>query len=377
MLDNYWLIIIITAFVAALLLTGLIIPQVLRIAFRWRLFDNPDVRKVHMGAVPRLGGTTFFPIVVCSISLILGLFINFEQFSPEINYSYNTEPILFLVCSMTMLYLVGLADDLVGVKYAVKFAVQAICAVMITLSGVCIHDLYGLFGIEQIPTWIGWLMTGFAVVYIVNSFNLIDGIDGLASGIAVITLAYFGTLFYLDGFYVDSMIAWTVCGTLLAFFYYNVFGNPDRKNKIFMGDTGSLTVGMIIAFLALELSTRPVPSMLDGASPLIVAFAPLIIPLFDVVRVFLHRIRLNRNPFLPDRNHIHHKLLALGLSTKQSLLIILLSLVILLVINVLLSQLQFNTLLLLFDILIWSVANVALTNAIRKRERRLGAKLYE
>lgn len=372
----YWLQMIIIALTVSLLLTGVIIPQIIRIAFRRKLFDKPDGRKIHKGYIPRLGGTAFFPSIVFAISLTLGIFMNVEDLDADIRILENFESILFVLCSVTLLYLVGLADDLSGVRYRSKFAVQIVCAALTIFSGVCISNLSGVLWIHSLPTVFSWLLTAFMVVYIVNAINLIDGIDGLAAGLSAIAVAFYGWIFYLDGEYIDSMIAWTTFGTLLSFLYYNVFGNPLKRRKVFMGDTGSLTVGMIIAFLSIELTRDSVPSALEGANPMMIAYSPMLIPLFDVVRVSLHRVKCRRNPFLPDRSHIHHKLLAMGFSARKSLAIILFSSITLVVFNVKCSRFVNVNILLGVDILLWTVANMFITTRIRRREKHLGRKLY-
>lgn len=372
----YWIQMIIFALAVSLLLTGVIIPQIIRIAYRRKLFDKPDGRKIHKGYIPRLGGTAFFPSVVCAISLTLGIFLNIDSLDIDCKIFDVSEPILFVLCSVTLLYLVGLADDLIGVRYRSKFAVQIVCAILTIVSGVCIGSLSGVLWIHSLPTSVSWILTAFMVVYIVNAINLIDGIDGLASGLSAIAMAFFGSVFFLDGEYVNSMISWTMFGTLISFFFYNVFGNPRKRMKIFMGDTGSLTVGMVIAYLSIKLTDTRVPELIEGANPMIIAFSPMMIPLLDVVRVSIHRIKCRRNPFLPDRSHIHHKLLALGFSPRKSLAIILLSSIVLVVINVECSRYINVNILLAADILLWTFSNVIITSRIRHRESLLGRKLY-
>ncbi|MDE6010624.1 MAG: undecaprenyl/decaprenyl-phosphate alpha-N-acetylglucosaminyl 1-phosphate transferase, partial [Muribaculaceae bacterium] len=161
------------------------------------------------------------------------------------------------------------------------------------------------------------------------------------------------------------------------FLYYNVFGSAKRGKKIFMGDTGSLTIGMAIVFLAINVtSCEFADETLTTVNPMVVAFAPLIIPLFDVARVTYRRLRMRRNPFMPDRTHIHHKLLALGLTPAAALTAILTAALVMMAVNVLLSTCININILLLIDIVVWIIANLILTRAIRRRERRLGKNLY-
>ena len=209
-----------------------------------------------------------------------------------------------------------------------------------------------------------------------NSINLIDGIDGLASGLSMIALIFYSIVFFLAGEYLFALMAATTLGTLIPFFYYNVFGHAENHNKIFMGDTGSLTIGTVLAFLSIAMFRIPLGDIPGNQNPFILAIAPIILPCFDVVRVFVHRVRNGSNPFLPDKCHIHHKLLALGLVQWKALITILISDATIVGGNLLLSSLVQPTWLILGDITAWTLLNFLLTHLIRCRERRLGIKLY-
>ena len=237
--------------------------------------------------------------------------------------------------------------------------------------------MWGLAWIGQIPDWIGWCVSGFIVVYIVNAINLIDGIDGLASGLSGIALIFYGTVLTQAHAWIFALLVWAQLGTLVPFFYFNVFGDPTKRKKIFMGDTGALTVGMLLSFIALSVTNIDMPALTQDYNPIVLAFSPLIIPAFDAVRVYFHRLRRGRNPFLPDKCHIHHKLLALGLNQRSSLCSILLSAVLFMLINLSFSPYVSATWLLAGDILIWLCGNYFITRAIRRREARLNISLYD
>lgn len=367
----------ILAFGLAFLLTGILIPQILVIAFRKNLFDGHDSRKVHFGEVPRLGGIAFVPAIIFSVLATIGYSLNMDSMLIWEMLKDTLVPLLFLICALMLLFLVGIADDLIGVRYGAKFMFQIIAAILIIFSGVWVTDLYGLFGLNEISDFAGWIITALAVVYVVNAINLIDGIDGLAAGLAALALLFYGVVFYFGGSFIYSMVAFGACGSLLPFIYYNVFGNAKRGKKIFMGDTGSLTIGMAVVFLAINVTECDfADDTLINVNPMVVAIAPLIVPLFDVARVSYRRVRMRRNPFMPDRTHIHHKLLALGLTQGAALTAILVTALVALVVNVLLSMYMNINLLLLIDIVVWIVANLLMTRAIRRRERRLGKNLY-
>lgn len=377
MTTSYWIYTDLCVFCVALLLTGIIIPQILLIAFRKKLFDETDERKIHKGVVPRLGGIAFLPAFIFSICLILAINISIGLSDSISIFVAGTQTLLYLICAEMMMFLIGIADDLVGVRYKAKFVSQIICAILLCASGIYIHDLGGLLWIHEIPAWLGWCISGFIVVYLVNAINLIDGIDGLASGLSGIALIFYGIILALAQEWMLALLAWAQLGTLVPFFYYNVFGNPKKRKKIFMGDTGSLTVGMLLSFLALSVSNIESINIPADYNTIVLAFSPLIIPAFDVVRVYFHRLRQHRNPFLPDKCHIHHKLLALGLNQRASLCIILLSAIVYMVINVSLSPYVPATWILLGDIVLWSAANIIITCTIRKKESKLHTSLYE
>lgn len=377
MQSSYWIYTDIAVFLVALVLTGIIIPQILLIAFSKKLFDEVDERKVHKGIVPRLGGIAFLPAIIFSICFVLAADISLGFMSPSTMPVYSGTSLLYLLCAEMLIFLVGISDDLIGVRYKAKFACQILCAVFICASGTYIHDLGGVLWIGRMPDWLGWCISGFIVVYVVNAINLIDGIDGLASGLSAIALIFYGIILVEAGEWMLSLLVWAQLGTLMPFFYYNVFGNPTRRKKIFMGDTGALTVGLLLSFIALSMADLKAPSVTQDYNQTVLAFSPLIIPAFDAVRVYFHRVCRGRNPFLPDKCHIHHKLLALGFNQRASLCAILLTAVVFMLLNVSLSPYVGATWLLAGDVVLWSCGNVLITSAIRRRESRLQKRLYD
>lgn len=375
--SSYWIYTDLAVFVVALLLTGIIIPQILLIAFSKKLFDEVDERKIHKGVVPRLGGIAFLPAIIFSICLVLAVNISCGFSDTAKLFEDCSLSIMYLLCAEMLIFLVGIADDLIGVRYKAKFVCQILCAVFICASGTYIHNMGGMLWIHELPSWLGWCISGFIVVYIVNAINLIDGIDGLASGLSGIALIFYGIVLAQAHEWILALLVWAQLGTLVPFFYYNVFGNPTKRKKIFMGDTGSLTVGMILAFIALSVTNIDVADVTKDYNQLVLAFSPLIIPAFDVVRVYFHRIRQHRNPFLPDKCHIHHKLLALGLNQRASLCAILLAAVLFMLVNVALSPYVSATWLLVGDVLLWMCGNLLVTRAIRRKEARFHTSLYD
>lgn len=358
--------IIIAGFVLALFIARIIIPNILIISMRKGLFDVPDSRKVHKRPVSRLGGVCFFPVIlftltfVVAVSKMTGYWI-FEETDTQF-------PEFLLFCSgLTLLYIVGIADDLVGVRYRKKFLIQIFAALMFPLAGLYVNDLYGLFGIHTISPYIGVPLTVLLVVFVTNAINLIDGIDGLASGLSMVALFVFGNLFAYSGAWIYSLLAFTTIGVILPFFFFNVFGNADRGSKIFMGDTGSLTLGFILSFLTIKYIMNQYVSGINYDGAILIAFSVLLVPSLDVVRVVLRRLRNGKSPFLPDKTHIHHKFLAMGFAPRKAMITILIISFIFCLSNILLVSYVNNTLLFIGDIIVWTVMNMYMDKVINKR----------
>lgn len=373
-----WIICCFLSTLLSVLFAGILIPQILLVSYRRKLFDMPDERKIHRGTVPRLGGIAFTPVILFSVSLLLGMSILMGNTEMENMMRINAQAISFGLCALLLMYLTGMSDDLIGVRYRAKFVIQIFCAVMLIGAGMYVNDLHGVIGLGHISPWLGIPLTILIVVYVVNAVNLIDGIDGLASGLSSAAFIIYGTAFLMIGKPIFAMISFACLGVLIQFFYYNVFGSAERKKKIFMGDTGSLTIGLLLAFLGLALlqwSPDSFPTF--RTNPVILAVSPLIIPCFDVMRVFLHRVRRHGNPFLPDKTHIHHKMLAIGLNQRLAMVLIVVASITFSIANILLSRYVEVNLLLVLDIVLWTLANLWLTRRIRSREQRLGVKLMD
>lgn len=363
-------------------ISGIIIPKILLIAFRKRLFDEPDERKIHTAAVPRLGGLAFMPSIVFSICLVVGvkgildaqgLSAYFGGPSEVGDMSEMLLPMCFGLCAVMIMYLVGIADDLIGVRYRAKFVAQILAALLLAMGGVRIENFHGFMWLYELPVGLSWAATVLLVVFITNAINLIDGIDGLASGLSGIAMAFYGFVFMHTGYMLYAMLAFAGLGTLVPFFYYNVFGNPAMGKKIFMGDTGSLTTGLILSFLSIEVCSLPEGSVYSW-DVMVVAFAPLAIPCLDVIRVFVHRIVRGMSPFLPDKSHIHHKLLALGIPQRWAMITILATSSALIAANLLMSVHMGPMWVLVIDMVVWVAANWQLTRCIMARQKRLGIK---
>lgn len=348
-------------------LSAMALPRISLVSFRRRLFDQIDGRKQHTGHIPRLGGVAFFPCITITVSLAI-IFHNLWMDSNMLDMNL-TNRLLSVFCCLFLLYLTGMMDDLISVRYRSKFMVQIVCGVLLVTSGLCLDNLHGLFGIGAIPYYIGAPFTVFIIVYILNAINLIDGIDGLASGLSIIAFFAFGCMFIRLQWWMYAFIAFASFGVLLPFFYKNVYGNVQRGRKIFMGDTGSLTIGMLLAVMAIRLSmSDPVKESIFPGT-VVIAFSFLIVPMLDVVRVVLHRWRSRKPLFLPDKNHIHHKFIALGMSQRQAMAGIISIAFAFAVVNVSLIRYLSTTLLFLLDVAVWTVLHCYITVRINRKNQ--------
>ena len=334
----------------------LIIPRILIVALKKKLFDIPDKRKVHTGAIPRLGGISFAPTILFSLSFVsaisyIGYIYGYEV--PRGMLTYIIPEFYLLVCGIILLYLAGIKDDLVGMHYTTKFLIQLIAASLLPLSGLWINNLYGLFGIQELIPWIGIPLTILTIIFITNAINLIDGIDGLASGLSGSALLILGSLFLLNKMWMYTMLAFATLGVLIPFFYYNVFGQAEHGRKIFMGDTGSLTLGYILAFLVIRYSSYNPDIAHYSEGAIVIAFSTLIVPLFDVIRVMIVRAKNHKGLFTPDKNHIHHRFLEMGITPHKTMFLIILISCIFSSLNILIVSFININLLFAGDIFIW------------------------
>lgn len=327
---------LLSAFIG-LISCAVVIPSILKISAERSLYDQVDERKIHRGRISRLGGLAFMPAIVFAVAFTIAV-DNLVYGGGIFPASASSATLICLgLCSVVAIYLVGMADDMIGVRYSAKFVVQIFAATCLTISGTTIGSLNGCLGIWELHPLAAFLLTALVVVFVVNAVNLIDGLDGLAGGICLLISLYDGIIFYNSGNPVFAVISFAVAGTLLAYLYFNLFGNPEKNSKIFMGDTGSLTLGIVVSFLCVVMANEHLRIGTLTPDPLAMAFAPLLIPCLDVLRVFFGRMRHGKSPFLPDKTHIHHLLLARGLSQRATLVTILLAMVLLTVGSVWLS----------------------------------------
>jgi UDP-N-acetylmuramyl pentapeptide phosphotransferase/UDP-N-acetylglucosamine-1-phosphate transferase len=287
-------------------------PNIISISKTKGLMDVPGERKIHTTQIPTLGGLgVFITFSLC----IIGFGLLTDLVKPDL------VKLLALLGSTIILLFLGIKDDLISISPKKKFVGQLLAVVnVVVLTDVRILSFEGLLGVGELPYLISILFTVFVFVLVINALNLIDGIDGLAGSIAVISSISFGILFLLNGDYMMTLISSVLVGSLVGFLRYNL----SNRQKIFMGDCGSMLTGFLlsyqgISFLAMN-TTNETSNTVSNAP--IVLLAILSYPLFDLLRVFAIRIKQKRSPFSADSNHIHHRLLRLGLNHKKATLLL-------------------------------------------------------
>ena len=304
----YMLLILI--FLTSLLVVAFAIPPIILLAFEKRLFDDPtESRKVHQHIVPNLGGVAIFTGFLFSACLFIP-----PTLLPQAN---------ILMAAGLILFMTGLKDDMIGLSPLKKFSAQTVSAAIIAfIANIRIKDLHGLLGIETLNEYASIVFTIIFIVAIINAFNLIDGIDGLAASLGIMLSLTYAFIFFQSGEIGWAYLSISLTGALVGFLFFNI--TPAR---IFMGDSGSLLLGFIAAVLSIKFINLAAISQLNFGlipitSSLSVVFAILIIPIFDTTRVFTLRILKGNSPFVADSNHTHHRLLDLGLSHMQSTLVL-------------------------------------------------------
>lgn len=349
------------AFLVSLICGLVFTPLILDFCKRKRLYDIPNDRKVHKNATPRLGGISFFPSMLTAFFIVL-------LFTPVVES--DTLPIniwsaVFLM-GLMVIYGIGIVDDLVGLKASTKFLFQIATACLLPFAGLYVNNLYGLFGIHEIPYWLGVPLTVFIIVFIDNAINLIDGIDGLAAGLSLLALAGFLAYFVYHGVYVYTytILIAGMMGALVAFARYNLLGRTERNTKIFMGDSGSLSLGFTLGFLAIKCTMDNQNIWPYRPEAIIVPLTLLFVPTADVVRVTLYRLRHHKPLFDADKNHIHHKLMRTGLTQHQVLGAILLLAVVYIVMNSLLYMVVPTTVILIVDIAVYCLVNMVINKKL-------------
>lgn len=303
-----------TSFIVVLLST----PALIKVAHMKNLVDIPgDARKIHTRTIPTIGGIIIFAATLFAYFLWYP-FNNITEYSHLIHAINDFK---YIGASMLILFFVGIKDDIIGTAPMKKLVGHIIVAfILVLMADIRITSLRGIFGIEEIPYFASVFLSVLTYTAVVNAFNLIDGVDGLAAGIGSISSMAFGWWFFEAGGIEMSILAFALSGALIGFLFFNF--SPAR---IFMGDSGSLTIGLIISVLSIKLvefDKSELPPWLFNMSKPVFVLTCLAYPLVDTFRIFIYRIITGVSPFQADRNHIHHRLIDIGLNHRKTVLAI-------------------------------------------------------
>lgn len=308
------ILVFLTSFIVVLYST----PALIKVAVLKRLIDAPsEERKIHKRSIPTIGGI----IIYAGTMFAYSLWYNIEDriYYDKILQSVNEFKLI--IATSLILFFVGVKDDIVGTAPVKKLFAHIVVALVLVLMGdIRITGLHGIFGVSEIPYWGSVFLSIFTYVVVVNSFNLIDGVDGLAAGVGFISCCAFGIWFIFANEFPYAALSFALAGALLGFLVFNF-----SPAKIFMGDSGSLVIGMFVCVLAIKMIEYP-SQQLDSfwvhVSKPVFAISALVYPLMDTLRVFIIRALKGQSPFTADRNHIHHKLLDCKFNHVKTVLII-------------------------------------------------------
>jgi len=312
---------LIFSFLTAFFMVLIAMPALIKVAKLKHLVDEPgEARKLHRRSVPTIGGIMIFAGTIISYSLWFP-----SQYSGQFGANYDILTALnefkYLVACMFILFFLGLKDDIIGVSPSKKLFVHFVIGfILVFMADIRLTDFCGLLGLNEISDSVSKPLSLFIYIVIVNAINLIDGVDGLASGTSFIGSVTFAIWFYITGDLPLALLATGLAGSLLGFLFFNW-----QPAKIFMGDSGSLIIGIVMYVMVMKLiefpASRMSESMLNVSKP-VLCMSVLAYPLIDTLRVFIIRMSQGRSPFSADKNHIHHRLLSFGLSHRQVSLIL-------------------------------------------------------
>lgn len=299
---------IILAMITSFALTFVAIPSIISVARKKKLFDEPDHRKSHTANTSSLGG----------IGIFAGTLFSIIMWTP---FKYFGD-LQYILCAFIIIFLIGAKDDIDPISPSKKLLGQLFAAaILVFKANIRLTSLYGIFGIGALPEYVSIVLSIFTIIVIINAFNLIDGINGLSGGLGLLISITMGTWFFLIDRVDIAIVAFSLAGSLIAFLKYNV-----TPAQIFMGDTGSLLLGLvcsILAILFIDLHKDLGDNQYAFKSAPSLAIAVMILPLFDTLRVFIIRILNGKSPFYPDRSHIHHLMIDCGLSHMNATYILL------------------------------------------------------
>ena len=290
------------AFLGAAAVTAVLAMLLARFAPMLGMIDTPGGRKDHQGSTPLVGGLAIFVGVLLAV-WVLGM----------------AAVAAWLLLALSIVIAVGCWDDVAEIRPRAKLAIQvAACAIMIWGAGIQLHGVGDLIGWRPIGLSILAIpLTVFAMVGVVNAINMMDGLDGLAGSITLVAFTWYALVATQAGLVEQAQAAWVICGTLAGFLLLNLRLPWQRQARVFLGDAGSLMLGFAIGWFAIDLTQGP-----GRTFPPIAALWVVVLPLADCVSLVARRLRAGKSPFVADRGHIHHYLLARGFTPSQTLAIL-------------------------------------------------------
>ncbi|MFN3759887.1 MAG: glycosyltransferase family 4 protein [Algoriphagus aquaeductus] len=293
-----------TSFSVGFLLT----PIVISVLQKAKIGDTPGGRKIHKKFTPSMGGIAFMLATYVALAIW--------------GWQYPLPDIRYLLGAIALMFFVGFRDDMVELNPKHKILGQLISVVLVVVvSDIRIKEFHGFLGIEELPLVVSYVFSSFVLLALTNAFNLVDGLDGLAGTIAIISLSLLSAWFYVQGLESYALLSFTLLGGILSFMVFNW-----HPAKIFMGDTGSLALGFSIGSLILAFmeynSALPAGALLKIEPSFTMGIVLLIYPLYDMARVFTRRISKGKHPMSADKSHVHHFLLRSGLKHNQVALLL-------------------------------------------------------
>lgn len=344
------------------ILTFITLPVVINVLNSIDLLDIPDRRKIHKVSTPSLGGIPFVFSALLSLLIVM-------PFSDLAN-------IKFLLAGIIITFILGIRDDISSLNARQKLVVQCLAAFLVVhFLGVYLPSFYGFLGIQTISPIIGKLISVALIVILTNAFNLIDGIDGLAGGIAIIVFTFLGVWFYYNGINSFALLSISIASAILAFMYFNWY-----PSKIFMGDTGSMVLGFTLSTTLIKfIQVNEIAIWAKFDASVAMAIGLFILPIYDTLRVFFKRIAQGKSPFQPDRNHVHHILLNFGMNHGQATTILLIYVIFNSVMSWLFQPLGNNVLIILQLALVAICGGILdrfIAKRLKRKERQLDGKQF-
>lgn len=297
---------IIGLIILAILISSAIYPFALRFAQKRNIVDNPEARKLQKEPIPVFGG------IVVALGMHIPLIFAAHY--------YHFVDLWYIICAIFVLWLIGTIDDVRGLPAWMRFAFETIIIWIFIWhpnapeNGLMINSLHGIWGREMLSPFTAIPLTIIAGVGIINAINLIDGVDGYSSGFGIVSATLFGIIFLYLGNHIMAIFSFVAAAALVPFFLHNVFG---KRSKMFIGDGGSLVIGLVLTYdvFALLCSPTPAQTLIDqNVSIVAMTLAILCIPVFDTLRVMVARIIRGDGPFSPDKTHLHHLFIDMGFS---------------------------------------------------------------